>query len=219
MVEDKKQQIQQKIAEVNEPETCKQVRVKVLEILGNGDYQQYFENQNKCRFTERNSEIVIEILGSAPWNFYVIKEKLEKIGIKVEWINNEIKVEQENGYTAYCMAKSFEELKTLSALYLQQKKRKVSQRDNIEDNVSDTPFWKRAFKPKEQKTPSKPMTIEELQQLKAEFKKRFGTNVTGTGTPGTNAPMPDVSKTPSNTNVYDIDKSDISKYSICNLMY
>ena len=151
---------------------------------------------------------------------------MKKIGIKTEWISNEIKVKQENGYTAFCMAKSFEELETISALYSQQKKkiRETSLDDKPESNVSETPFWKRAFKPKEQKKPAKPMTMEELQQLKAEFKKRFGTGIPVSDVSETNDPMPGISETPSNAKAYnadvsDTDKSGISEYSICNLMY
>ena len=133
MTKDRKQQIQQKIVKINESETCKQARVKVLDILGIGDYQQYFENPNKCRFIERNGEIVIEILGSEPWDFIYKEQKLEKIDtdsvrIKIEWISDCVEVVQENGYKTFYIAKSFDEL---------------------EKRVQNKPLWKRIFQASE----------------------------------------------------------------------
>ena len=127
MEEKCKQQIQQKIDEINEPETCKQVRVKILEILGNDDYQQYFDNSNKCKFIEKNNEIIIELLGSEPWDFIYKAQKLEKIGIpiKIEWISEYIEIKQENGYKGVYITKSFEELEQFNTSKLQQNNEKT----------------------------------------------------------------------------------------------
>ena len=148
MEEKRKQKIQQKIADINETETCKQARVKVLDILGIGDYQQYFGNPNKCRFTERNGEILIEILGSEPWNFIYKSQKLEQIDIriKIEWISEFIEIKQENGYKGVYIAKSFEELERINASQQQQKPQ--SEQQNNEE-TPNKPLWKRIFKAKE----------------------------------------------------------------------
>ena len=135
MAEDRKQQIQQKIAEINEPETCQQARLKVLDILDIDDYHQYFENPNKCRFTERNGEIVIELLGSEPWDFIYKTQKLEQIGIQTEWVSEYIEVMQENGYKGVYIAKSFEELKRVN-----------TSKQQKEEEVPNKLLWKRIFK-------------------------------------------------------------------------
>lgn len=145
MAEDRKQQIQQQIAAVNEPETCKQARLKVLNILGNDDYHQYFENPNKCRFTEKNGEIVIELLGSELWDFMYKAQKLEKIDvrIKIEWVSDCIKVTDEKGHEFYGNAKSFEELERINTSKSQQK-----------EKPQNKPLWKRIFKTEDLKVKS-----------------------------------------------------------------
>ena len=147
MVENRKQQIQQKIAKINETETCKQTRIKTLDILGIDDYQQYFGNPDKCRFTERNGEILIEILGSEPWNFIYKAQKLEKIDIriKIEWISEYIEVMQENGYKGVYIAKSFEELERMNISKLQKEETPQNEQQNNEE-APNKPLWKRIFK-------------------------------------------------------------------------
>jgi len=135
MEEKRKQQIQQKIADINETEICKQARIKVLDILGTDDYHKYFENQNKCRFIKNNGSITIELLGSEPWDFIYKAQKLEQIGVKTKWVNNCIKVTDEKGHEFYDNAKSFEELEKMN-ISRQQKEEKVQNRS----------LWKRIFK-------------------------------------------------------------------------
>ena len=63
-------------------------------------------------YRKKNDEIIIEILGSEPWNFIYKAQKLEQIGIpiKIEWISEYIEIKQENGYKDVYITKSFEEL-------------------------------------------------------------------------------------------------------------
>ncbi len=130
MVEDKKQQIQQKIAEINEPEICKQARVKVLKTIGVEEYQRYFANINRCRFIFSNGKMITELLGIEPWNFIFIAHKLEKIGVKTEWINDCVEIAQGNGCKTFCNAKSFEELDMMNTLNPQ----KGASHQDSEDN-------------------------------------------------------------------------------------
>ena len=132
MAENRKQQIQQKIDDIKEPETCKQARVKVLDILGADDYHQYFKNPDKCRFIDNNGEITIEFLGSEPWNFIYKAQKLKQIGIKTEWIRDYIDVIHENGYSFVYVANSFEELEQMNTLKQQQKGKPQNEQQNQE---------------------------------------------------------------------------------------
>ena len=144
MVENKKQQIQQKIDDIKEPETCKQARVKVLDILGADDYHQYFENPDKCRFIDNNGEITIEFLGSEPWNFIYKAQKLKQIGIKTEWIRDYIDVIHENGYSFVYIANSFEELEQMNTS--QQKEEKPQNKQQNGKEAPNSSLWKRILK-------------------------------------------------------------------------
>ena len=150
MAENRKQQ---KIAEINETETCKQARLKVLDILGVDDYHQYFENPSKCRFIESrqclreqcsNNEVIVEILSSEPWDFIYKAQKLEKIGIKTKWISDYIEVVQENGYKAFYNAKSFEELEKMNTS--QQKEEKPQNKQQNGEEAPNSSLWKRILK-------------------------------------------------------------------------
>lgn len=140
MAENKKQQIQHKIAEINEPEICKQTRIKLLDILGVDDYQQYFENPNKCRFIERNDEITVELLGSEPWDFFYKKQKLERIFIKAKWINDYIKAVDKKGHETYGIARSFNELEQVNTSKPQPE---IEQQND--EGRPNKPLWKRIF--------------------------------------------------------------------------
>ena len=66
----------------------------MLDILGTDDYQKYFKNTNKCRFSEKDGEVIVELLGSEHWNFIYKTQKLGKIDIRIksEWINDYIEI-------------------------------------------------------------------------------------------------------------------------------
>ena len=99
------------------------------------------EIQINANLSKKNNEIIIEILGSEPWDFIYKAQKLEQIGmdnvpdsvrIKIEWIHPYVRVQQEDGSEKLCEAQSFEELGQLEL-----------KREKIDPNTWKEPFWQR----------------------------------------------------------------------------